>query len=127
LKVWNTLFALEYRRGFGISDILFIVIAAIGLREVSIRAISDCVKAGIILGTSLTSVTRVLLFLTSLGIAPFISAVSGTAMAPALIFVGALILSDIRDMDFSNKKAAPGKARGKKQRIEQSRAKKTPC
>jgi len=61
-------------------------------------------SAGIAEGgrTGLTSVTTALLFLASLIFAPFVSVVPGAATAPALIFVGALMLSNIRDVDFSN-------------------------
>lgn len=61
-------------------------------------------SAGIAEGgrTGLTSVTTALLLLASIIFAPVVSIVPGAATAPALIFVGVLMLSNIRDVDFSN-------------------------
>lgn len=61
-------------------------------------------SAGIAEGgrTGLTSVTTALLFLGSIVFAPIVGIVPGAATAPALIFVGVLMLSNIRDVDFSN-------------------------
>lgn len=61
-------------------------------------------SAGIAEGgrTGLTSVTTALMFLASIVFAPVVSIVPGAATAPALIFVGTLMLSNIRDVDFSN-------------------------
>lgn len=61
-------------------------------------------SAGIAEGgrTGLTSVTTALLFLGSIIFAPIVGIVPGAATAPALIFVGVLMLSNIRDVDFSN-------------------------
>lgn len=46
--------------------------------------------------------TTALLFLGSIIFAPIVGIVPGAATAPALIFVGVLMLSNIRDVDFSN-------------------------
>lgn len=61
-------------------------------------------SAGIAEGgrTGLTSVTTALMFLASIVFAPVVSIVPGAATAPALIFVGTLMLSNIRDVDFSD-------------------------
>ena len=60
-------------------------------------------SAGIAAGgrTGLTSLTAALLFLGALLFAPVVSIVPGAATAPALIFVGILMLSNIKDVDFS--------------------------
>lgn len=60
-------------------------------------------SAGIAEGgrTGLTSVVTAGLFLASLIFAPVVGIVPGAATAPALIFVGILMLSNIRDVDFS--------------------------
>lgn len=52
--------------------------------------------------TGLTSLVTALLFLGSLIFAPVVSIVPGAATAPALIFVGILMLSNIRDVDFGD-------------------------
>jgi len=61
-------------------------------------------SAGIAEGgrTGLASVVTALLFLASLVFAPVVGVVPGAATAPALIFVGILMLSNIRDVDFSD-------------------------
>lgn len=61
-------------------------------------------SAGIAEGgrTGLTSVVTAALFLASLVFAPIVGIVPGAATAPALIFVGILMLSNIRDVDFSD-------------------------
>lgn len=59
-------------------------------------------SAGIAEGgrTGLTSVVTALLFLISIVMAPVVGIVPSAATAPALIFVGILMLSNIRDVDF---------------------------
>lgn len=52
--------------------------------------------------TGLTSLVTALLFLGSLIFAPIVGIVPSAATAPALIFVGVLMLSNIRDVDFSD-------------------------
>ena len=61
-------------------------------------------SAGIAEGgrTGFTSVITSLLFLVSIILAPIVGVVPGCATAPALIFVGILMLSNIRDVDFSD-------------------------
>ena len=61
-------------------------------------------SAGIAAGgrTGLTSLTTSLLFLSSIILAPFVGIIPGAATAPALIFVGLLMLSNVKDVDFSN-------------------------
>ena len=61
-------------------------------------------SAGIAAGgrTGLTSVVTALLFLGSIIFAPIVGIVPGAATAPALIFVGILMLSNIKDVDFSD-------------------------
>ena len=51
--------------------------------------------------TGLTSVTTAVLFLLSLLISPVFLAIPGFATTPALVFVGLLMLSSVKDMDFS--------------------------
>lgn len=51
--------------------------------------------------TGLTSAVTALLFLVALIAAPFISIIPAYATAPALIFVGALMISGIKDIDFT--------------------------
>lgn len=60
-------------------------------------------SAGIAAGgrTGMTSLVTALFFLGSLIFAPVVSIVPGAATAPALIFVGILMLSNIRDVNFS--------------------------
>lgn len=61
-------------------------------------------SAGIAEGgrTGLTSLTTAVLFLGAIIFAPVVSIVPSAATAPALIFVGILMLSNIKDVDFSN-------------------------
>ncbi len=65
-------------------------------------------SAGIAAGgrTGLTSVVTALLFLGSIIFAPIVGIVPGAATAPALIFVGILMLSNIKDVDFSDMRDA---------------------
>lgn len=67
-------------------------------------------SAGIAAGgrTGLTSLTTSLLFLASLILAPVVGIIPGAATAPALIFVGILMLSNVKDVDLNNmEKAMP--------------------
>lgn len=61
-------------------------------------------SAGIAEGgrTGLTSLVTSLLFLASILFAPIVGIVPGAATAPALIFVGILMMSNIKDVDFSD-------------------------
>ena len=61
-------------------------------------------SAGIAAGgrTGLTSLVTALLFLGAILFAPIVSIVPTAATAPALIFVGILMLGNIRDVDFSD-------------------------
>ena len=61
-------------------------------------------SAGIAAGgrTGLTSLVTALMFLGAILFAPIVSIVSAAATAPALIFVGILMLGNIRDVDFSD-------------------------
>lgn len=61
-------------------------------------------SAGIAEGgrTGLTSLVAALLFLGSILFAPIVSIVPAAATAPALIFVGILMLGNIKDVDFSD-------------------------
>ena len=61
-------------------------------------------SAGIAAGgrTGLTSLTTAFLFLASLLLAPIVGIVPSAATASALLFVGTLMLSNIKDVDFSN-------------------------
>ena len=61
-------------------------------------------SAGIAAGgrTGLTSLTTSLLFLASLILAPVVGIIPSAATAPALIFVGILMLSNVRDVDLTN-------------------------
>ncbi len=52
--------------------------------------------------TGLTSLTTALLFLGAIIFAPAVGIVPSAATAPALIFVGILMLSNIKDVDFSD-------------------------
>ena len=67
-------------------------------------------SAGIAAGgrTGLTSLVTALMFLGAILFAPIVSIVPAAATAPALIFVGILMLGNIRDVDFSDmSKALP--------------------
>ncbi|WP_101910763.1 NCS2 family permease [Marasmitruncus massiliensis] len=61
-------------------------------------------SAGIAEGgrSGLTSLVTSLLFLCSLVIAPFIGIIPSAATAPALIFVGVLMMSSMKELDFSD-------------------------
>ena len=61
-------------------------------------------SAGIAAGgrTGLTSLVPALMFLGAILFAPIVSIVPAAATAPALIFVGILMLGNIRDVDFSD-------------------------
>ena len=61
-------------------------------------------SAGIAAGgrTGLTSLVTALMFLGAILCAPIVSIVPAAATAPALIFVGILMLGNIRDVDFSD-------------------------
>ena len=61
-------------------------------------------SAGIAEGgrTGLTSVVTALLFLAAILFAPIVGIVPGQATAPALIFVGILMLGNVKDVDFSD-------------------------
>lgn len=61
-------------------------------------------SAGIAEGgrTGLTSLVTSLLFFCSLIIAPFVTIIPGAATAPALIFVGVLMMSSMKELDFSD-------------------------
>ena len=67
-------------------------------------------SAGIAAGgrTGLTSLTTSVLFLVSLILAPVVGIIPSAATAPALIFVGILMLSSVKDVDLNNmEKAMP--------------------
>lgn len=61
-------------------------------------------SAGIAAGgrTGLTSLTTSVLFLAALILAPVVGIIPGAATAPALIFVGILMLGSIKDVDLHN-------------------------
>lgn len=61
-------------------------------------------SAGIAAGgrTGLTSLTTSLLFLAALILAPIVGIIPSAATAPALIFVGILMLSNVKDVDFKD-------------------------
>lgn len=61
-------------------------------------------SAGIAAGgrTGMTSLVTAVLFLAFIIFAPIVGIVPGAATAPALIFVGILMLSNIKDIDFSD-------------------------
>ncbi|PWJ49075.1 putative MFS transporter, AGZA family, xanthine/uracil permease [Faecalicatena contorta] len=61
-------------------------------------------SAGIAEGgrTGMTSFVTALLFLGAIIFAPIVGIVPGAATAPALIFVGILMLSNVKDVDFSD-------------------------
>lgn len=52
--------------------------------------------------SGMTSLVTAVLFLASIIFAPIVGIVPGAATAPALIFVGILMLSNIKDIDFSD-------------------------
>lgn len=61
-------------------------------------------SAGIAEGgrTGLTAFTTAILFLAAIIFAPFVSIIPAAATAPALIYVGVLMLSNIKDVDFDD-------------------------
>lgn len=61
-------------------------------------------SAGIAEGgrTGLTALTTAILFLVAIIFAPIISVIPSAATAPALIYVGVLMLSSVKDIDFSD-------------------------
>lgn len=65
-------------------------------------------SAGVAQGgrTGLTAVTAGVLFLASLLLSPIFLAIPGFATTPALLYVGLLMLSSIKDMDFSEDMAS---------------------
>ena len=52
--------------------------------------------------TGLTSLTTGILFIIAIFLAPFISLIPTVATAPALIFVGCLMMSGVKEVDFSD-------------------------
>ena len=52
--------------------------------------------------TGMTSLTTSLMFLAAILLAPFVAIVPSAATAPALIFVGIGMLSNLKDVDFSD-------------------------
>lgn len=69
----------------------------------TVTTYGECI-AGISVGgrTGLTSVVTALLFLVAIVFAPFVSIIPACATAPALIFIGGLLLSAIKDMEFDD-------------------------
>ena len=69
----------------------------------TVTTYGECIS-GISVGgrTGLTSVVTALLFLAALVFAPFVGIVPSCATAPALIFIGGLLLSAIKDMEFDD-------------------------
>lgn len=65
-------------------------------------------SAGIAEGgrTGMTSFVTAMLFLGSIILAPIVGIIPGAATAPALIFVGILMLSNIKNVDFSDMREA---------------------
>ena len=65
-------------------------------------------SAGIAAGgrTGLTSLTTSLFFLASIIFAPVVSIIPGAATAPALIFVGVLMMANVKDVDFGQMEQA---------------------
>lgn len=61
-------------------------------------------SAGIAEGgrTGLTALTTALLFIAAIIFAPFVSIIPAAATAPALIYVGVLMLSNVKDVDFND-------------------------
>ena len=60
-------------------------------------------SAGVAAGgrTGLTSVVTAILFVLALFLSPIFLAIPGFATTPALVFVGLLMLSSVKDMDFT--------------------------
>ena len=52
--------------------------------------------------TGLTSLTTACLFMISVVLAPIVSIIPGAATAPVLVYVGVLMLSNVKDCDFSD-------------------------
>ena len=52
--------------------------------------------------TGMTSLTTACLFLVSVVLAPIVSIIPGAATAPVLVYVGVLMLSNVKDCDFSD-------------------------
>ena len=52
--------------------------------------------------TGLTALTTALMFLASIIFAPIVTIIPNAATSPALIFVGVLMLSNVKDIDFSD-------------------------
>ena len=52
--------------------------------------------------TGMTSLTTAVLFLCSVVLAPIVSLIPGAATAPVLVYVGVLMLSNVKDCDFSD-------------------------
>ena len=52
--------------------------------------------------TGMTSLTTACLFLFSVVLAPIVSLIPGAATAPVLVYVGVLMLSNVKDCDFSD-------------------------
>lgn len=69
----------------------------------TVTTYGECI-AGISVGgrTGLTSVVTAVLFLFALVFAPFVGVVPSCATAPALIFIGGLLLGAIKDMEFDD-------------------------
>lgn len=61
-------------------------------------------SAGIAAGgrTGLTSLVTAILFIVSIILAPIVSIIPTQAVSPALVFVGILMISNIKDLDFSD-------------------------
>lgn len=61
-------------------------------------------SAGIAEGgrTGLTALTTAILFILAIFFAPFASVIPAAATAPALVYVGVLMLSNVKDVDFSD-------------------------
>ena len=69
----------------------------------TVTTYGECIS-GISVGgrTGLTSVFTAIMFLAAIIFAPFVSIIPSCATAPALIFVGGLLLSAIKDMEFDD-------------------------
>lgn len=69
----------------------------------TVTTYGECIS-GISVGgrTGLTSVVTALLFLASIVLAPFVGIVPSCATAPALIFIGGLLLGAIKDLEFDD-------------------------
>ncbi|MCI9126868.1 MAG: NCS2 family permease [Eubacterium sp.] len=69
----------------------------------TVTTYGECIS-GISVGgkTGLTSVVTAILFLVSIIFAPFVGIIPACATAPALIFIGGLLLSAIKEMEFDD-------------------------